>query len=112
MSLLLQENRRLLVPALIWGLFGIVFLTIMTIIAIVASVPKMAALVAITGVPVLGKREPFRVAVFLSGLVGVDRTGGHTSRARVFFRAADPRLARSHGPPWLQCCPCTSGCTS
>lgn len=46
-----KENRRLLVPGLIWGAFGLVFMTIMTIISIMATPAKVAALVAVSGVP-------------------------------------------------------------
>lgn len=48
-----KENRRLLVPGLIWGGFGLVFMTVMTIISIVATPAKTAALVAVSGVPAL-----------------------------------------------------------
>ncbi|XP_034247766.1 uncharacterized protein LOC117649272 [Thrips palmi] len=48
-----KENRRLLVPALIWGAAGLVFITVMTIVTLVATPAKVAALVAVSGVPLL-----------------------------------------------------------
>ena len=54
--LVAQENRRLLVPALIWGAFALLFLVIGTIIAIIVTPVKIAAIVSVVHVPLLGER--------------------------------------------------------
>lgn len=49
-----KENRRLLVPTLIWSAFAMLFLIIMSIITIIATSAKVAAVVALVCVPLTG----------------------------------------------------------
>lgn len=49
-----KENRRLLLPALIWGAFAVLFSVVMTVVTIISTPAKVAAIVAIAALPMLG----------------------------------------------------------
>ncbi|XP_026275278.1 uncharacterized protein LOC113204333 [Frankliniella occidentalis] len=49
-----KENRRLLMPALIWFAFALLFMLVMSIVAIITTPVKIAAIAALGSVPILG----------------------------------------------------------